>query len=73
MARRKLDPAKLAERMKFWRGEVGRVGRGDRRGGVFRLPGHDHDGNRISPEEEARLDRAAGCEHPDDDPLLRDE
>ena len=59
---RRLDPAHLKKRMAFWRGEIGRVGRSDRKGGVFRLPGYDHDGRSISREEEDALDRMAAVE-----------
>ncbi len=69
------DPATLAKRERYWKGEIARVGgmEGIRRGGVYRLPGFDHDGNSVSRDEELALDRAAGCEFPNDDPLIRDE
>lgn len=68
------DPARMAAREEYWKGEIARAGGMDgiRRGGVYRLPGFDHDGNAISREDELALDRAAGLEFPDDDPLLRE-
>lgn len=50
--------------MEHWRGEVGRVGRGDRRGGVYRVGNFDHDGNELTPSELARLDERDAVEEP---------
>jgi len=70
-----LDPEKMRRREEYWRNELRRMGgaiKKIRRGGVYRMPGYDQDGRSISHEEELALDRAAGCEFPDDNPLLRE-
>ncbi len=60
------DPGKMRRKEAYWKEVIGRVGRSDQRGGVYRVGNFDHDGNELTASELARLNERDGV---NDDPV----
>ncbi len=61
------NPTDTQAKERHWREEISRTGRGDETGGVCLLPGYDHNGKRVSPQEEETLRQAGRADEPPDE------